>query len=139
MQLLTLLTLSVYLGKQVGVFSQTPVSGNFKATHKMKFSAIIVLTFITASAFGQNLSSEIDDIYNFQPSKLSDKEQESKFPALDKFWNKVKSDTSHYLPQLRFELRQAGHNPFFYYDGSGLLMSLSETKSDKDLAVQAIT
>ena len=105
----------------------------------MKFSAIIVLIFITAYAFGQNLSSEIDDIYNFQPSKLSDKEQESKFPALDKFWDKVKSDTSHYLPQLRFELRQAGHNPFFYYDGSGLLMSLSETKSDKDLAVQAIT
>ena len=55
----------------------------------MKFSAIIVLTFITTSTFGQNLSSEIDDIYNFQPSKLSDKEQESKFPALDQFWNKV--------------------------------------------------
>ena len=55
----------------------------------MKFSAIIVLTFITTSTFGQNLSSEIDDIYNFQPSKLSDNEQECKFPALDKFGNMV--------------------------------------------------
>jgi hypothetical protein len=104
----------------------------------MKFTAIIVFILITACSFGQSLSQEIDSIYNFQPGKLSDKEKESKFPPLDRFWDKVKSDTSGYLPQLRFELRVAEHNPFFYYDGSGLLLSLSKTKADKELAVQAI-
>ena len=105
----------------------------------MKFIAIIISTFFTTFTFGQTLSSEIDSIYNFKPSKLSDKEKESKFPALDRFWEKVKSDTSKHLPQLRFELKQTGHNPFFYYDGCGLLLSLSESKSDKELAVQAMT
>jgi len=104
----------------------------------MKFTAIIVFTLVTVSTYGQTLSNEIDAIYNFQPSKLSDKEQESKFPALDSLWNKVKSDTSHYLPQLRLELRQIGHNPYFYYDGSSLLLSLSNAVNDKQLAVQAI-
>jgi hypothetical protein len=105
----------------------------------MKFIAVIISTFLTTFAFGQSLSQEIDIIYNFKPSKLSDKEQESKLAGLDKFWEKVKSDTSKYLTQLRFELRQGGHNPFFYYDGCQLLLSLSEVESDKELAVQAIT
>lgn len=105
----------------------------------MKLLAITVLTIITTSIFGQTLSTEINNIYNFQPSKLSDKEQQSKFPALDKFWEKVKKDTSTYLPQLRTELKQNGHNPFFYYDGSGLLLSLSQSTPDRELAVQAIT
>ncbi|MES2649288.1 MAG: hypothetical protein V4717_20585 [Bacteroidota bacterium] len=104
----------------------------------MKLIAIIISTFVATFALGQTLSQEIDNIYNFQPSKLSDKEQESKFPALDEFWNKVKGDTSNYLPQLRAELMQTGHNAYFYYDGSGLLLSLSDTKSDKNIAVKAI-
>jgi len=112
-------------------------SGNFIPYTNMKLTSIIVLIFISASTFGQSLS-EIDSIYNFQPGKLSDKEKETKLPALDRFWDKVKRDTSTYLPLLRFELRTAGHNPFFYYDGSGLLLSLSETKADKELAVSAI-
>ncbi len=36
------------------------------------------------------------------------------------------------------ELRQIGHNPYFYYDGSSLLLSLSNAVNDKQLAVQAI-
>ncbi len=54
-----------------------------KQPSKMKFTAIIVFTLVTVSTYGQTLSNEIDAIYNFQPGKLSDKEQESKFPALD--------------------------------------------------------
>lgn len=104
----------------------------------MKFTAIIILTLVTTFTFGQTLSEDIDSIYTFRPSKLTDKEQESKLAALDKFWEKIKSDTSKYLPKLRVELRQTGHNPFFYYDGSGLLLSLSQSATDKELAVQAI-
>lgn len=104
----------------------------------MKLITTFFFTLITTLAFGQTLSNEIDSIYTFKPSKLSSKEQELKLPALDKFWDKVKSDTTKYLPQLRYELKQTRHNPFFYYDGSALLLTLSQSFSDKNLAAQAI-
>lgn len=104
----------------------------------MKLITTFFFALISTLAFGQTLSNEIDSIYTFKPSKLSSKEQESKLPALDKFWDKVKSDTTKYLPQLRYELKQTRHNPFFYYDGSALLLTLSQSFSDKNLAAQAI-
>jgi hypothetical protein len=63
----------------------------------MKFTAIIILTLVTTFTYGQTLSEDIDSIYTFKPSKLTDKEQESKLPELDKFWEKIKSDTSNVL------------------------------------------
>lgn len=104
----------------------------------MKFRLLLILTLLVNFAFGQGLTKEIDSIYNFQPSKLSDKEQESKMPSLDKFWEKVKSDTTQFLPELRRELISNGHNPFFYFDGSGLLLSLGKSKVDKEIAIEAI-
>ena len=104
----------------------------------MKIIQTIILVLLTNFAFGQNFTEEIDNIYNFQPSKLTDKEQELKMPSLDKFWGKVKSDTIQYLPKLRIELQKNGHNPFFYYDGSGLLLSLTKNRADKVLAIEAI-
>jgi hypothetical protein len=105
----------------------------------MKFIQIILLSFLTTLSFGQSLTNDIERLYNFKPGKLTDKEQESKMPALDKFWDKVKSDTTKYLPSLRVELKSNGHNPYFYYDGSGLLLSLTDTKADKELAIEAIS
>ena len=105
----------------------------------MKFTQTILLTFLTTFSFGQSLTNDIDDIYNFKPSKLTDKEQEIKMPTLDKFWDKVKSDTTKYLPSLRAELKTNGHNPYFYYDGSGLLLSLTNSIADKELAIKAIS
>ena len=105
----------------------------------MKFTQTILLTFLTTFSFGQSLTNDIDDIYNFKPNKLTDKEQEIKMPTLDKFWDKVKSDTTKYLPSLRAELKTNGHNPYFYYDGSGLLLSLTNSIADKELAIKAIS
>lgn len=105
----------------------------------MKLIATTIFTFLTTLTFGQTLSEDIARIYTFKPSKLSSQEQESKLPALDEFWTKVKADTTKYLPQLRYELKQTGHNPFFYYDGSALLLSLSQTFADKELAAAAIS
>jgi hypothetical protein len=104
----------------------------------MKFIQTIILTLFSTFVFGQNFSEEIDSIYNFKPSKLTYKEQELKMPDLDKFWEKVKSDTNQSLPQLRIELEKNGHNPFFYYDGSSLLLSLTNNRKDKELAIKAI-
>ena len=105
----------------------------------MKFIQTILMTFLTTLSFGQSLTNDIDNIYNFKPGKLTDKEQEIKMPTLDKFWDKVKSDTTKYLPSLRAELKTNGHNPYFYYDGSGLLLSLTNSKADKELAIEAIS
>ena len=105
----------------------------------MKFIQTILLIFLTTFSFGQSLTDDIDKIYNFKPSKLTDKEQEIKMPSLDKFWDKVKSDTTKYLPSLRAELKTNAHNPYFYYDGSGLLLSLTNSKADKELAIEAIS
>ena len=120
------------------VFRQTDVSGNYKTTTTMKFIKTIILTLLTTFTFGQTLTDDIDSIYNFKPSKLTDKERELKMPGLDKFWEKVKADTIQYLPQLRNELKKNGHNPFFYYDGSGLLLSLTSNRTDKELAIEAV-
>lgn len=105
----------------------------------MKFLQSILLIFLTTLSFGQSLSNDIESIYNFEPSKLTDKEQEIKMPLLDKFWDQVKSDTTKYLPLLRVELTATGHNPYFYYDCSTLLLSLTNNKSDKELAIEAIS
>jgi len=100
---------------------------------------ILILLLFPSCNVAQSLKSEVDNIYNFSPSKLSKSAQDAKMPALDGFWAKVKSDTGTWLPPLRNELRAAGHHPFFYYDGAGLLMSLSHGMPDKELAVQSMT
>lgn len=105
----------------------------------MQIRLTILFLHITTLSFGQSLKVEIDNIYNFKPSKMTDAEQEKKFPSLDQFWDKIKADTTLYLPSLRFELNEPNHNPYFYYDGAGLLLSLSKTNFDKKLAVIAIT
>ena len=98
---------------------------------------ISIISWITS--FGQNLKDEVDNLYNFKPSKLTKKEQETKVPALDNFWNKIKNDTTTFLPLLRNELNAIGHNPYFYYDGASLLLSLTNTKEDKTIVSNAIS
>jgi hypothetical protein len=89
-------------------------------------------------AFSQSLKIEIDNTYNFKPSKLSESEKQAKYPAMDKIFNKIKDDTTQYLPQLRYELMASGHNPYFYYDGSAFLLELSNKFSDKCLIAKAL-
>ena len=104
----------------------------------MRITLLSVFVFISTIAFGQTLKVEIDNIYNFKPSKLSKSEQQAKFPAMDKLFNKITSDTAQYLPQLRNELMASGHNPYFYYDGCALLFSLSNKIADRNLIAQTI-
>jgi hypothetical protein len=101
-----------------------------------------ILTFFVLTAsinlFGQNsFKAEIDSIYNFQPHKLSRAEQGRIFPVLDKFFEKIKSDTGRYLPLLRHELRSKDHLPYFYYDCSHLLMTISKRRTDRQLCAES--
>jgi len=115
----------------------------FFSVRKMKYvlSRIFILILFNLAhqyCISQTLSLEVDKTYDFSPHTLSKKEQEEKGVALDAFWNKVKDDTTQNLPLLRRELMSKGHVPYFYYDGAGLLLYLSHTRSDKELAVAAI-
>lgn len=105
----------------------------------MRLIIIFISIISWTTSFGQNLKDEVDNLYNFKPSKLTKKEQETKVPALDNFWNKIKNDTTTFLPLLRNELNAIGHNPYFYYDGASLLLSLTNTKEDKTIVSNAIS
>lgn len=95
---------------------------------------------VCLNSFGQkDFKKEVDNIYNFYPHKLSKTEQQQVFPIVDKFFEKIKSDTSKFLPLLRQELKSDGHFPYFYYDCSHLLMILSKSHSDKKLCGQALS
>ncbi|MBL7974254.1 MAG: hypothetical protein JNJ85_05050 [Candidatus Kapabacteria bacterium] len=104
----------------------------------MKFIQILCFTLLTTYAYGQTLSNEVDSIYNFKPSKITENEKRRIGTVLDKFWEKVKNDTTRFLQQLRAELQTNKHKPFFYYDGSSLLLSLTNSIADKELAIEAI-
>lgn len=106
----------------------------------MKRLLTIFLFTISLNSFGQdNFKKEIDNIYNFHPHELSQAEQQEKFPALDKFFEMIKSDTTKYLPLLRQELKLNDHFPYFYYDCSHLLMIMSKSHSDKELSAEAFS
>jgi hypothetical protein len=57
---------------------------------------------------------------------------------MDRFWNKVKANKALYLPLLRAELVREGNPPFFYFDGSQLLIAASDSREDGALALSVI-
>jgi hypothetical protein len=110
-------------------------------------NGLLVLLFLTtvispssaiAAANEDDFHSLIVEHYSFSPPKLSNEERELKSKALDSFWSWVSSDRVTLLPKLREELDRTDNSPFFYYDGSKLLLSLSKETKDKQLAVMAI-
>ncbi len=57
---------------------------------------------------------------------------------LDQFWAKAKADQATYVPALRQELGDFNNPAFFLYDGSALLLSLSDTPIDRKVALAAM-
>ncbi len=104
----------------------------------IKYILIVFIISISNYCFGQpSFKEEIDKIYNFYPHKISKIEQEEKTPKLNAFFNKIKSDTTKYLPLLRSELLSNNHLPYFYYDCSHLLLILSKSNSDKEICAKS--
>lgn len=69
---------------------------------------------------------------------LSSAEITQKSGVLDQFWAKAKSQPNIYVPALRQELADLQNPPFFLYDGSMLLLSLSDTSPDRKAALAAM-
>ena len=69
---------------------------------------------------------------------LSSTEITQKSGVLEQFWSKAKPKPNVYIPALRQELANLQNPPFFLYDGSRLLLSLSNTPIDRKVELAAI-
>ena len=110
-------------------------------------TCLCILAFLlspTAPAGGQatsatgSLHAEIQEIYDFHPHTLSRAQITQKSGLLDQFWTKAKSQRDVYAPELRRELADFSNPPFFLFDGSQLLLSLSDAPADRKIVLSAI-
>jgi hypothetical protein len=85
-----------------------------------------------------SVHQQIQQTYNFQPHTLTSAEINQKSGVLDQFWTKAKAAPNLYIPALRQELADFRNPPFFLYDGSMLLLSLSDGPADRKVALAAI-
>lgn len=110
---------------------------------KIFFSLLLSVAILnpicpTSQASQKDFHAEILKYYSFQPHTLSKKGIEKKSSELDQFWKKVQSNKELYLPLLRSELQNYSNPSFFFYDGSKLLLSMSEEQTDKMLLLKAM-
>ncbi|HET9741645.1 MAG TPA: hypothetical protein VFQ00_02745 [Terriglobales bacterium] len=101
--------------------------------------AVLVFLATFAGAQSSSIHEEIRQTYNFQPHTLSSAEIAQKSGVIDRFWTRAKSQPNVYVPALRQELANFENPPFFLYDGSMLLLSLSNTPADRKVALAAIS
>jgi hypothetical protein len=105
---------------------------------------LVFLLLPTVPAAGQASSStgflhaEIQKLYDFHPHTLSTAQINQKSDLLDQFWTKAKSQRDVYVPELRRELADFSNPPFFLFDGSQLLLSLSDAPADRKIVLSAI-
>ena len=100
------------------------------------FVFALFLTGIPSQA--TELHELVATTYNFRPRDLNDDQLNKKSEELDRVWTFVTKHKERQLPVLRNELTRTDQSPFFYYDGSKLLLSLSKERSDRQLALNAI-
>ena len=107
-------------------------------------SGIFAFT-LGSQCFAQQLATQsamharVQAIYSFSPSKVTNQVRENKSKEMDSFWNEVKGHPEVELPLLRNELADPGNPTFFFADGCDLLLSLSQSLEDQELAVRAFT
>jgi len=120
--------------------------------HFKQASFIVFLLFLAIGKSGaervsdtQNIPTtqaemhrRVDALYNFHPSKLTDEARQKKSDEMDLFWNEMKGNAAQELPLVRSELRSTPSGSFFLMDGSQLLLSLSKTAEDKQLAADSL-
>jgi hypothetical protein len=101
---------------------------------------LVLSLLLASSAAGQSASihQQIQQTYNFQPHLLSHQQITEKSTALDQLWTWAKAEPSLYIPALRQELGDFKNPTFFLYDGSTLLLSLSDTPADRKIALAAM-
>jgi hypothetical protein len=86
----------------------------------------------------QEMHERVQALYSFHPSQLNHDELKKKSEEMDRFWGDVKGNLGVTLPLLRVELANSPNGSFFLTDGSELLLDVSKTPEDKQLAANAL-
>ena len=108
-------------------------------------SEVVLSVFILITAVGfvsaqqVPIHAEIQQVYNFQPHLLNRQQMAQKSTVLDRFWTHAEEQPALYVAALRQELGNFANPSFFLYDGSILLLSLSDTPADRKTALAAIS
>jgi hypothetical protein len=102
------------------------------------FAACGMAMGVIATADEATVRQDIRDTYSFSPHALTTEQTADKSKLLDGLWARAKAQKETYIPVLRSELARADGQPFFFYDGSMLLLSLSDTTPDRRVALNAI-
>ena len=100
---------------------------------------ILITTVGFVSAQQAPIHDEIQQVYNFQPHLLNPQQMAQKSTVLDLFWTHAEEQPALYVAALRQELGDFANPSFFLYDGSILLLSLSDTPTDRKTALAAIS
>lgn len=103
-----------------------------------KLFLLTLLCSAYALAASPDIHSEIQRVYSFQPHLLNDAQRAASSVQLDKFWENAKANRDVYVSGLRRELGDASNPPFFFFDGSMLLLDLSNSEQDRKIAAAAI-
>ena len=103
----------------------------------------LFILLITAAGFVSaqpaSIHAEIQQVYNFQPHLLNQQQNAQKSGVLDRFWTRAEEQPALYVAALQQELGDFTNPSFFLYDGSILLLSLSDTPADRKTALAAIS
>jgi hypothetical protein len=81
---------------------------------------------------------QIQKLYNFHPHALTAPQRAEKSDSMDRFWEKAKAQPALYVPGLRRELVDFTNPSFFFFDGSQLLLSLSDDPADQTIVSAAL-
>src|SRR5437899_10788245 len=102
---------------------------------------LLIILIIPAVVPAQQalVHSKIQRFYNFQPHLLTPQQMAQKSRALDLFWTQAEEQPELYVAALRQELADFSNPSFFLYDGSILLMNLSDDPADRKIALAAIS
>lgn len=110
----------------------------------MRESLFLPLALVWGCAklvMGQETNSaireEILGVYSFSPHALTSYQISQKSKILDSFWQKAKSQSEVYLPVLKSELVRRDAPAFLLWDGSMLLLTLSDSAENRRVALQA--
>lgn len=106
--------------------------------HALVPLALFLAIVCSLNAQQQSIHAEILQVYSFQPHTLTDEQMKQKSASLDAFWEKAKSNPSVYVGGLQKELADFSNPPFFFFDGSMLLLTLSDTGENQKIALAAL-
>src|SRR5260370_9150649 len=109
-------------------------------TPNFGYGLVFCLLTVASAAAAQSgsIHQQIEQTYNFQPHLLSSQQITDKSAVLDQFWRKAKAEPSLYVAALGQELGDFKNPPFFLYDGSTLLPSLSHNPTHRKIVLPAM-